>query len=513
MSFVINTNVMSLVAQQNLNQSQNMLNQAIERLSSGKKINSAKDDAAGLAIANRMTAQIRGLSQARSNASDGISLAQTTEGALDQINSNLQRIRELSVQAANGTNSDSDLASIQDEIDQRLAEIDRVSAQTTFNGVSVLAEDQSLTIQVGDNDDETISIQLSKINQHTLGLSALDMSNQITSADLTAVGGNLSDAVAPTTTTITYGGGASVAGLDLKVADDGTLYADDGAGSTYTATFNASAGTVTVDTGAVLSTAPADTNGTTNDDTFVDANGNVVETAIASAATWVDSAGAASYDIYRNISAGTLVVSDGTNTWTMGANSNAIDLNSGLVTLNQKDATAVAVSGALYSAATTGNVLTTPGTAAVAVDLSAVNSTLSGTNTLFEDANGNYFIKNVMTAGGEATYYSATADATTGAITRGAEVVVDPLAALDDALAQVDQLRSGLGAMQNRFDSAITNLSTTTVNLKAARSRIVDANYAKVVSQMSKAQILQQAGTSVLAQANASQQSVLSLLR
>lgn len=510
MSFVINTNVMSLVAQQNLNQSQNMLNQAIERLSSGKKINSAKDDAAGLAIANRMTAQIRGLSQARSNASDGISLAQTTEGALDQINSNLQRIRELSVQAANGTNSESDLASIQDEIDQRLAEIDRVSAQTTFNGVSVLAQDQTLTIQVGDNDDETISIQLSKINQHTLGLSALDMSNQTTSADLTAVGSNLSDAVAPTSTTITYGGGASVAGLDLKVDNSGALYATDGT-NYYSATFDGSAGTVTVNTGSALSAAPTDT-GPGNDATFVDANGNVVETAVASAATWVDSAGAASYDIYRNTSTGTLVVSDGTNTWTMGTSGNAIDLDSGLVTLAQMDTTAVVVTTG-YTQATTGNVLTTPGTAAVAVDLSAVNSTLGGTNTLFEDTDGNYFIKNVMTAGGEATYYSATADATTGVITRGAEVVVDPLAALDDALAQVDQLRSGLGAMQNRFDSAITNLSTTTVNLKAARSRIVDANYAKVVSQMSKAQILQQAGTSVLAQANASQQSVLSLLR
>lgn len=158
---VINTNITSMIAQQNLNSSENSLSTSIERLSSGLKINSASDDAAGQAIANRMTSQITGLSQASSNASDGISLAQTTEGALDQVNDNLQRIRELSVQASNGTNSQSDLQSIQDEITQRLDEIDRISSQTAFNGVDVLSKDQTITIQVGANDGETIDIKLS----------------------------------------------------------------------------------------------------------------------------------------------------------------------------------------------------------------------------------------------------------------------------------------------------------------------------------------------------------------
>src|SRR5690606_16941112 len=160
---VINTNALSLVAQGNLQKSQSALGTAIERLSSGLRINSAKDDAAGQAIANRFTSNIRGLTQATRNANDGISIAQTTEGALNEINNNLQRVRELSVQAANGTNSETDLQSIHDEITQRLEEIERVSAQTQFNGTNVLAKNQSLRIQVGANDNETIDIKLKEI--------------------------------------------------------------------------------------------------------------------------------------------------------------------------------------------------------------------------------------------------------------------------------------------------------------------------------------------------------------
>src|SRR5690606_4427202 len=167
---VINTNYLALVSQNNLNKSQSALGSAIQRLSSGLRINSAKDDAAGQAIANRFTANIKGLTQAARNANDGISIAQTTEGALNEINNNLQRIRELSVQAQNGTNSPSDLKSIQDEITQRLGEIDRVSQQTQFNGVKVLATGEKLTIQVGAHDNQTIDIELKKIDSTTLGL-------------------------------------------------------------------------------------------------------------------------------------------------------------------------------------------------------------------------------------------------------------------------------------------------------------------------------------------------------
>ena len=182
MAQVINTNSLSLLTQNNLNKSQSALGSAIERLSSGLRINSAKDDAAGQAIANRFTANIKGLTQASRNANDGISIAQTTEGALNEINNNLQRVRELTVQSQNGTNSSSDLSSIQDEIKQRLDEIDRVSAQTQFNGTNVLSKSQTLSIQVGANDNETIDIKLSEVTASTLKLAGFNVSGPQTTA-------------------------------------------------------------------------------------------------------------------------------------------------------------------------------------------------------------------------------------------------------------------------------------------------------------------------------------------
>ena len=183
MAQVINTNSLSLITQNNINKNQSALSSSIERLSSGLRINSAKDDAAGQAIANRFTSNIKGLTQAARNANDGISVAQTTEGALSEINNNLQRIRELTVQASTGTNSDSDLDSIQDEIKSRLDEIDRVSGQTQFNGVNVLAKDGSMKIQVGANDGQTITIDLKKIDSDTLGLNGFNVNGKGTIAN------------------------------------------------------------------------------------------------------------------------------------------------------------------------------------------------------------------------------------------------------------------------------------------------------------------------------------------
>src|SRR5690554_4370279 len=205
---VINTNYLALVSQNNLTKSQNALGSAIERLSSGMRINSAKDDAAGQAIANRFTANIKGLTQATRNANDGISIAQTTEGALNEINNNLQRIRELTVQAANGSNSPSDLDSIQAEIQQRLDEINRVSEQTQFNGVKVLAQDNSLKIQVGANDNESISVNLRQITSQTLGLDGFNVNGTgvtqnraATITDLNAAGAGTASASYAITTT------------------------------------------------------------------------------------------------------------------------------------------------------------------------------------------------------------------------------------------------------------------------------------------------------------------------
>ncbi|MGG4604162.1 FliC/FljB family flagellin [Paenalcaligenes sp. Me131] len=377
---VINTNYLALVSQNNLTKSQNSLGTAIERLSSGLRINSAKDDAAGQAIANRFTANINGLTQAARNANDGISVAQTTEGALNEINENLQRIRTLTVQATTGSNSDTDLASIQAEIGERLNEINRVSEQTQFNGVKVLAKDDTLTVQVGAHDGEKIDINLKQIDSSTLKLGTFSVRSTVLDTEIDQAHG-LKDKQSPA---------VDVDDADIKIQKGGKDVDD----------LDAS-------------------------DIKADAKGN----------------------LYIKVD----------NEW--------------------HHATAKVTDGkpAVGNVGDTGYVPAEKPTAVVSIGAKATNI-----------------------------------------VTDEADVVTkttDPLAALDNALQQVDSLRSELGAVQNRFQSTIANLNNTVNNLSAARSRIEDADYAVEVSNMTRAQILQQAGTSVLAQANQVPQTVLSLLR
>jgi flagellin len=429
MAQVINTNSLSLLTQNNLNASQSSLNTAIQRLSSGLRINGAKDDAAGQAIANRFTANIKGLSQAQRNANDGISLAQTTEGALKEVNNNLQRVRELAVQAANGSNSASDLKSIQDEITQRMSEIDRVSAQTDFNGVKVLsAGAKPLTVQVGANDGETIKIDLKQIDSTTLGLAgfsvssnALPVSGPITqtnlaatpeAVDLSSAATSLGvDASSLSLHNVLDATGAATANFVVKSGDD-----------FYAASVDDATGDV------VLNVADVE---------FTDTD-NGVTTAVALAdqlvKVGVDAAGAAT--------------------------------------------AYVAVQGKSFAVGA--GALANGGAAPTDFDNTGTDIVLSG-------------------AGKTAEFEGAAS--------------IDPMKKLDAALKMVDDLRSSLGAVQNRFDSTIANLGTTVTNLSSSRSRIEDADYAVEVSNMTRAQILQQAGTSVLAQANQTTQGVLSLLR
>ncbi|MBF7993462.1 FliC/FljB family flagellin [Rahnella laticis] len=433
MAQVINTNTLSLMTQNNLNKSQSALSTAIERLSSGLRINSAKDDAAGQAIANRFTSNINGLTQASRNANDGISVAQTTEGSLSEINNNLQRIRELSVQAANGTNSSSDLTSIQDEITSRLSEIDRVSGQTQFNGVNVLASNQTMKIQVGANDGQTISIDLQKIDSSTLGLS-----------------------------------GFSVAGNALKTGAAVTQFGGD-----------ATTAPVSVD----LSTAAA---------TLNTANGTSLSANSISLVNIQDSTGAATANYAVKVGSDYYAAS-------VDATSGKVNINTSTVAYGDtaNGVTAASKAGALVKvgADSTGN-------AVGYVTVQGKNFTAgSGTDVLANS--GTTTVTDVATSGVDLT----SSPQFTGASTN------DPLAAIDAAIAKVDTFRSSLGAVQNRFDSAITNLDNTTTNLSSAQSRIQDADYATEVSAMSKAQILQQAGTSVLSKANQVPQSVLSLLQ
>ncbi|MET3066348.1 FliC/FljB family flagellin [Atlantibacter hermannii] len=586
MAQVINTNSLSLLTQNNLNKSQSSLSSAIERLSSGLRINSAKDDAAGQAIANRFTSNIKGLTQASRNANDGISIAQTTEGALSEINNNLQRVRELSVQATNGTNSQSDLDSIQNEITQRLSEIDRVSGQTQFNGVKVLASDSSMKIQVGANDGETITIDLKEITSSTLGLNGFNVNGKgaidnkaANVSSLTAAGAKLNG------TSGLYEKETVHAGLTTETAFDklsngdtvsitgGATYTYDAANGNFTTIKDTSgadntaiaanrdklAGDLKADPGKTVSGKYTTDTGTVNFETdsdgnitiggqkaFVDEEGNLTTNdagAKTKAATMTSVFKAASeattgatltfkgteYTIAPGVKDNPATTGAGNDETAYGVVSYKASVSKEVV-LNETKAAATASTIKFNSGVMNKSIEFTAGKDA--------NEAGAGTTKYFVDGKGeitdvekftvSYDVNkdngevtvdgSTDTSGkyapekGAAVYVDGSGKLTTEAKTAGASTT-DPLAALDKALAQVDALRSDLGAVQNRFDSTITNLGNTVNNLTSARSRIEDADYATEVSNMSRAQILQQAGTSVLAQANQTTQSVLSLLR
>lgn len=554
MAQVINTNSLSLLTQNNLNKSQSALNTAIERLSSGMRINSAKDDAAGQAIANRFTANIKGLTQATRNANDGISIAQTTEGALTEVNNNLQRVRELSVQAANGTNSASDLDSIQSEITQRLDEINRVSEQTQFNGVKVLSADAGkLTVQVGANDGETIDIDLQEISAKTLGLDGFNVNNTgsknkaATSTDLLvagfAKGATTAGVTAYSRTLTTAANGAVADDVLSKVVDTGTVAVTGGSTYTYNAASKDYTGAQTGRTGTATIASllpPSGTSvtatvklGTTTTDVNIDSSGTLTDAADGSA-LYLDVTGNLTK---TNMGGGTLsatLTNLAQNVVGMKTAGDSIKIGAtgATYTLAGAAATAAAatfdVTGEKASAATVAAQAIAAG-ASVDIDAGgptaaytiaaggAVTGAFMGVNGLTTTAAETvslYENGNVMSANGSQVYAdSANPGSVTSSAVSDGKATVDPLAAIDAALSKVDKLRSSLGAVQNRFDSTIANLGTTVTNLSSSRSRIEDADYAVEVSNMTRAQILQQAGTSVLSQANQTTQGVLSLLR
>lgn len=556
MAQVINTNSLSLITQNNINKNQSALSSSIERLSSGLRINSAKDDAAGQAIANRFTSNIKGLTQAARNANDGISVAQTTEGALSEINNNLQRIRELTVQATTGTNSDSDLDSIQDEIKSRLDEIDRVSGQTQFNGVNVLSKDGSMKIQVGANDGETITIDLKKIDSDTLNLAGFNVNGAGSVDNAKATGKDLTDAgftasAADANGKITYtkdtvtkfdkataadvlgkaaaGDSITYAGTDtgLGVAADASTYTYNAANKSYT--FDAT-GVAKADAGTALKGYLGASNtgkiniGGTEQEVNIAKDGSITDT--NGDALYLDSTGnltkntanlgAADKATVDKLFAG---AQDATITFDSGMTAK-FDQTAGTVDFKGASISADAMASTLNNGSYTANV----GGKAYAVTAGAVQT---GGADVYKDTTGALTTEDDETV--TATYYgfadgkvsdgegSTVYKAADGSITKDAttksQATTDPLKALDDAISQIDKFRSSLGAVQNRLDSAVTNLNNTTTNLSEAQSRIQDADYATEVSNMSKAQIIQQAGNSVLAKANQVPQQVLSLLQ
>lgn len=378
---VINTNIMSLNAQRNLSTSQDMLATSMQRLSTGLRINSAKDDAAGLAISERFTAQIRGLDQAARNANDGISLAQTAEGALEEVTNNLQRIRELAVQSSNASNNNSDRSALQTEVSQLLSEINRVADTTTFNGVNVLDGSFSgAAFQVGANAGETITVS-SIVDSNTAALGSVSQASaSVAASGLTGFA------------TAIAAGGVTVNGVDIG--------------------------------------------------------------AIAGASSAAERAGQL-VDAINEVSAQTNV----------GA---SYDSATGQLTLTGSQD--IVIAG-------TTNDATVAGWANATV---ATTATSTGIDTL------------------DISSYA------------GAQLGIQ---LVDSSLNTINTARASLGAIQSRFESVVASVQVQSENLSASRSRIQDADFAKETAALTRGQILQQAGTAMLSQANSAPQSVLSLLQ
>ncbi|KOC30043.1 flagellin [Comamonas testosteroni] len=501
MAMTINTNIQSLNAQRNLGTSQSSLSTSMQRLSSGMRINSAKDDAAGLAIAERMSAQVRGLNQAQRNANDGVSLAQTAEGALSTIGGNLQRIRELAVQSRNATNSTEDRAALQKEVAQLKSEIDRVAETTSFNGTKLL--DGSFTkqeFQVGANQGQTISIDAianAKVNQlgtwNSVGTEATKAtwsSGQLNTLDFSR-------------------GAVTAVPAAAEVWTSTANFDDAAAAATSAMTFSQGGSSVTVDVSAA-STAAATV-------TALNADANF------------------SANFTAAVNGGKLEV-------TGKAAAGAADISVAFGAAAQAGASASGVDG--VAAAPTTNSTLTIGTTTVNLNKNYTND-LSGLVSDVQNQLGQSYVVEAdgskglkVTAKTEGTASSFAAPAWTGVASLGSTYSAgtnkiegglregfasldvstvagadDAILAMDAALKSVNSARADLGAMQNRFESVVSNLSVNSENLSASKSRIMDADFASETANLSRSQILQQAGTAMVAQANQLPQGVLSLLR
>ena len=478
---IINTNVSSLNSQRSLNMSQTSLATSLQRLSSGLRINSAKDDAAGLAISARVTSQINGLNQASRNANDGISLAQTAEGGLQSVTESLQRMRELAVQASNATNTATDRAALQQEVDQLVQQINTVASQTTFNGVKLLdGTFNTQSFQIGANTGETIAINnIASAKADALGVGTT--SSYSTSLSATVIAGAIG---AGGVTVNGYGIGPSVSdGVSSTGANESAI-AKAAAFNSVTGQTGVSAVATKTTVAGVAPTAFTALDGSTNS---VSINGVNI--------------GA--------VAAGTNAVGSGNN---VAAAINAISNQTGVT------ATFSTSTGAVTLTAADGRNITVAetGTGDTVSGLTAATSyggvTLTSTSSAGITLGGANLATTALTAG----YTAATATFGAGVASvdlRTASGAQNAIGTIDSALANINSSRANLGAVQNRFSSVVSNLATTSENLSASRSRILDTDFAAETANLSRAQILQQAGTAMLAQANTLPQQVLSLLR
>jgi flagellin len=441
MSLVLNTNIDALVAQNSLTSSGSQLASALQQLSSGLRINTAADDAAGFAIAQGMTSQINGLNQAAQNANGGVSLAQTASGAMQEVVNDLQSMRDLAVESLNATNSAGDRTDLNAQFQQLMNDINSVSSQTQFNGVNLLdGSFQGATFQVGANAGQSITI------------------GAISSSSSNAIGN--------------YNTGAlSVVGT-VKTADGTTITTSAGTAGAYNATNLAATstdlGTAVAGASVTLSVSVDGTSFTTNAVTLSGTKSTDLKSVAAAVNQALSSAGGIVATV--DDTAGTIVLS-------------------GTPTAGSGHVVNFSVSSATDAA---GNAVT------------------AGANTLADLGVDSSDVVGAYATGGSA---SPTVNHLSGLDVKTVDNSNLTLISIDNALQQLANSSSNLGAYQNRFQAAITGLNTDSTNLSAAKSSIVDADYASATSNLSKAQILQQASTAMVAQANTIPQNILSLLQ
>ncbi|MGD7037402.1 flagellin [Methylotuvimicrobium buryatense] len=567
MAQVINTNVASLNAQRQLNKSQSAMQTNLQRLSSGLRINSAKDDAAGLAISNRFQSQINGLNQASRNANDGISLAQTAEGALDEVTNALQRMRTLAVQAANDTNSASDRQALQAEVRQLVDEINRIGGTTEFNGKKLLnGEDSEFSFQIGANAGQQLNVKMADMRASALGQQpgavqttgtrvalGANESGNVGIQDLTAAGALSGAAVSSGQFTIEVAGQSTVdiaetrygGNIEWKSSGDLTnvnsLDYGGGIAKDIAARINdiAAKGLTDASGQAILQ------------DVYAKAETSFSITSVASGDATAAMASGAPIDGYRHVGAGTIAHdgltingvnmgpvsfqekdADGSLVNQINSKSNVTGVTAsvdkdGVLQLYAEDGRDIIIQ--TKAAEDANKLFAAGGTAVDTADTNRIDFqaalelrvagrvTLSAQDTITTSgtaaANAGFAsgaataIGDEMKENKQAVGSIQLADVTT---VRGANILMK---SVDSALSQVDGLRANLGAVQNRFEMTIRNLDNVSENLSAANSRIRDADFAAETTAMTRNQILQQAGISMLAQANAQSQNVMSLLR
>lgn len=470
MALTVNTNIASLNTQRNLQSSSNALSTSMQRLSTGSRINSAKDDAAGLQISNRMTSQINGLNVAVRNANDGISIAQTAEGAMQESTNILQRMRDLALQSANGSNSNEDRAALQKEVSSLQEELTRIADTTTFGGKKLLdGTFGSQKFQVGSNANETISVSLGSIASGSMGEHAKSGAGSVFGA-AAAAGTAYGSATGATNIVLSGNVGTSVAtdvsGMDAKATADALNALNTGVKVETNVTVQLSSFTA-ADTGTLFvgdkSYDLSKFNGSLKElSSAIGKDGFSANFDSSTGKLTVSAEGVAGIRA-EGTAAGTLQIANatgGTATAADVVDAGGVVVNSQLKFTSSDSFTVVGTSGAITGAGT--------------------NSSLSSVNSID--------IRSEL----------------------GAQNAID---ILDGALAQIDTQRAELGAVQNRFDSTISNLQNIAENVTASRSRIKDTDFAAETANLSKNQILQQAGTAILAQAKQLPQAVLSLLQ